>query len=167
MRHPKKDRVLRVQSGGGFIVLDDGNGSTIDKRIYPGDELVIKAGTAYRLATTSDEALEMSVVQDSKYAANLELLDASAATADVAPELLVSVERSGLRSENIQPRRGSKARQQQLSRGAMRIPTGQIISAEGVPLVPERPTGGGVAKAVAAMNARPSLGRGFDEEGAG
>lgn len=155
--HPKKDRVVRVLAGGGYVILDDGSGDPVDKRIHPGDEVILKAGVSYRFATTSGESLEMHVSQGSKYAARLEILEEASSTAEVTPGLLNPAERAVSAVPGVSLRRGSKAKQQQLSNSGNRAvkPAGQvdIAAAAGT-------------SATEVMNVRPSMGR-FSEEGAG
>lgn len=156
-RHPKKDRVVRILAGGGYVILDDGTSDPEDKRIHPGDEVILRAGVSYRFATTSGESLEMHVSQGSKYDARLEILEEASATVEVTPGLLNPAERAASAPPGMSLRRGSKAKQQQLSNSGNRSvkPAGQIdISAAAG------------TSATAEMNVRPSMGR-FSDEGAG
>ncbi len=162
LKHPKKDRVVRVLSGGGFVILDDGKNDPIDKRIQPGDEIILKAGVAYRFATTSDQPLELHVAQESKYTARMEVLEESGATKDVTPEMLLPAERVEYTPPGTPLRKGSKARQQQAVANSKRTPSGQVINHESAGIKQSD----GAATATVANNLRPSHGR-FDDAGAG
>lgn len=159
IKHPKKDRVVRVLTGGGFVVLDDGKNPSVDKKIHPGDEVVLKAGTSYRFATTADQGLELNVTQAAKYEARMEVLEESGATTEVSDEQLVEAERSLQSTQNH--RKGSKAKQQQARKNSKRVASGQVFAVDQETTKVDH---GSAAAAI--MNARPSMGR-FDEDGAG
>jgi len=164
VRHPTKDRVIRVVSGDGFVILDDGINARIDKRIQAGDELILKAGVAYRFTTTSNQNLELYVSQEAKYFSRLKMVEESTATTEVTVDMLQENQRNVI----DQPaRRGSKARQQQARKNSKRMPTGQVFDTSAMPVGPaEAQQTEGVATASSVMNARPSHGR-FDDSSAG
>ncbi len=167
IKHPKKDRVVRIIAGNGFVSMDDGADVVIsDKKIQPGDEIVFKAGVAHRLATTSDQSLEFYVIQDIKYGPRLEVLKKSNTIVEMTDGILHPNTRTEASAQK--PRRGSKAKQQQTVQNSKRVLSGQIINAEGVAVNPEkaRKQSDDVATATEGFNVRPSGGR-FDEAGAG
>ena len=162
--HHKKDRIVRILAGIGFVVLSVGSDDPVTRKVYAGDELVFKAGTTHRLVTTSDQGLELHVSQEAKYDHRMEVVAKSDATKEVSEGMLQpSVRDETVRG--IQPRRGSKARMQQAIKSGGRVPSGQVFDSSGQPVAP-REAADGIATAVSGLNARPSMGR-FDEAGAG
>jgi mannose-6-phosphate isomerase-like protein (cupin superfamily) len=107
--HPGKDRVVRGLSGQGFLSVTK-DGVSAQRAINPGDEVVLPAGSTYRISTTgTKEVLEVLIIQDSKYTARLQTVAAGEAVT-VSDEVLAQREPTMLQ----QVRRGSKAREQQL-----------------------------------------------------
>lgn len=160
-RHPKKDKVVRVLAGSGFVTLQQKDGTALDKRIYPGEEIVLKGGIAYRFCTTSNASLEIFSAQEGKYEARLEVLEPATAKVDVSSDLLKGIseeERKDIFS--VQPtRRGSRAAEQQASMAGQRSVPSQVQKHDTEP--------DSVTKVVeGVVNVRPSHGK-FSEEGAG
>jgi hypothetical protein len=158
LRHPTKDRTLRVLSGSIFVISSsddteqDGKGFASQQQLSPGDEAALERGTTYRIATSTYPA-EMYVSQQAKYELSLE----------VVKEVMdpVHVPESLLEQRSTQPvvtRRGSKARQQSVAYSKRVSP--QVMNAVSSAPAPES------AGTPDVINVKPSGGR-FDEAGAG
>lgn len=151
-QHPKKTKTVRITGGSGVVVIDS-DSEIEEKPLQPGDEIVLKAGTAYRFSTTSGNNLEMFVSQDSKYSARLETLESPTAPRVTPDSVLQPAERT---TAPVITRRGSKAKLQQLEASGQRIESSQVVL----------PTAVNTAVVAETMNAKPSMGN-FTSEGAG
>lgn len=157
--HPKKDRVVRVLDGSGYVIIHK-SGEIVDKRLHPGDEVILPAGIVYRFATADSESLALQVSQDSKYESRIQIVEKSDNTLVVSKDDLKPNER--LVDNKIKSRQGSKAKQQQQHLSKERGRLTRVDLTEGV-----ADTGVDNAGSLShVMNIRPSFGR-FDEEGAG
>ena len=116
VKHEKKDRTIRVLTGVLYVMLEDAEGKQSQKRAIAGDEVILERGTAYRLATSS-ENVEMIICQQAKYDATLETLNESTLNGREVPQgLLESTESPAFSGQQQQPtrrRRGSRAKEQQ------------------------------------------------------
>ena len=87
--HEKKSRVLRVVGGVGHVQTFVEDGTTTVRPVTIGDEVVLEAGTTYRIAS-SPAKLEFYVIQDAKYESSLQELE-PASVATVTAEDLQSI----------------------------------------------------------------------------
>lgn len=153
VRHEKKNRVIRVMGGSGFVLLQKDDGTFESKRLSGGMELELPPGTTYRVATTANAYLEFYVTQEAKYEARL--VTVAKETIDVViPEELLT---SSTSDDAIRPRRrtGSKAMQQQQTRSAeVGKASPQVAAAPFGPTTKKQST----AAAVTGVNARPTGG---------
>jgi len=155
LRHAKKNRVLRVVSGVGFVISET-EGEQKEIKIKPGDEFVCEAGSAYRVCTTNKDPLSLFVVQDSKYLARLEVLEESTLTDASSIDEFVSNMRTQSFQDTTTARKGSKAKEQLVAfRKGSPVATTETAKAKD-----------SVATVVQSHNVRPSMGN-FDAEGAG
>jgi len=160
LRHPTKDRVARVHSGAGFVIIYSEESVVIEKQLFPGDEIVLKSGTAYRFATTSNQPLSLYISQESKYSARLEVVQETDTRVKVPDSMLVEPSRVS----RVSPRRStSKAREQQAELAKHRITSGQVIQPQ---VQNSNDDSNKPAPVSEIMNARPSMGR-FSEASAG
>jgi len=156
MCHAKKDRVVRVLSGAGFVVLASDTGAPhTEKSVHPGDEIVLRANTNYGFSTASSQALELAIAQEPGYEKQLKIIQKSAAVREISDAQLIPAVRD-LTTLGMSHRRGSKAKEQLQSTHSARMQSGQVM-----PDAPLNP-----AAVLPMNNAKPSMGR-FAEEGAG
>jgi mannose-6-phosphate isomerase-like protein (cupin superfamily) len=161
--HEKKDRALWIYAGQGFLetVVGEEQNLTTTRRLVPGDHVTLKKGTIYRISTTAKQQLGFVVTQSPKYESRLTTLEEPSATQEPTPaDLAEPSEYERTRGvPGVNPRRGSKAAQQQQQVQGKRKKSLQIES-----FVPNEPARAGAG--VSGINIRPSGGR-FDESGAG
>lgn len=159
-KHEKKDKTIRILSGDLFVLTKDDNGEH-QQRAIAGDEVVLKRGIEYRLAT-SKETVEFFVCQSAKYNAALEIVsDSTLVSRDVSPALLETPTMQE-RITRTRPqdggtkRRGSKAKKQLMAQRSGRK-LAQVI---------DEPIPGRVGAVSAGVSPRPTGGK-FSDEGAG
>jgi len=163
LSHDDKERAFWVLEGQGFLSIQTGK-LIADRRLIPGDHVVLEKGSVYKIATTAREQLDLIVTQDAGYEDDVSVLAESEAVKAPSEEQLQ--EPSQFERETgivARPRRGSKAREQLQEKFAGRVsPQIEIMNPEEHNSVkpPES------AATVAGVNAQPSHGV-FDDEGAG
>jgi len=123
--HPKKDKVIRILSGVGQIIIGDNM-----LPLVVGDDLKIPAGTKYRITSESD--VYLMVIQASKYDAHVETDDSTMVTVDMENRIQDIPQPKESLSFNREP---SKAVEQQLALAASRS---QRLG-EGAPTGPTAP----------------------------
>lgn len=161
LRHPKKDRVIRVASGSAYVVHDNEQ-----HRLIAGDELALERGTSYRIATSGEQA-DLFVCQQAKYEVSLEVVeDVGVGVGSNVPEDLLEEPTLDERLGTMRPaeldrsREGSKAKEQLKDLHEDRRALKKAAKDVSEDMFPE------FAPAVTGINARPTGGR-FGEEGAG
>jgi mannose-6-phosphate isomerase-like protein (cupin superfamily) len=157
-------RHLWVLAGQGFLEIQRPEESSLTKRLIPGDHVSIPRGSSFRVATTSQQTLEMIVTQQAKYEAKLEVLEEletarETPAADLAEPSLHDRMTSVI---NVTPRRGSKAAQQQVATRKERGREGGGHPPLGAP----QSGGGDLMGFVQGKNPRPTGGK-LSAEGAG
>jgi mannose-6-phosphate isomerase-like protein (cupin superfamily) len=165
LHHDKKERVLYILGGQGYLYLTQGK-LTEERRLIPGDQVILHKGCVYKLATTSNQNLELLVSEDAKYTSRVKVIEESDAlrkpTESDLKEPTQFERESGL--PGIRPRRGSKAVvQQKIKQGgrvSKQIELQQQVVQEKTTAPPER------AGTPTSVNAQPSGGK-FDDAGAG
>lgn len=88
--HDKKTRVLRVIGGVGHLEIFSESGEVTVKPMTFGDELVVEAGTTYRIKS-SPAKLEFFVTQEAKYESSLKELAPAELVANVPVEELQGI----------------------------------------------------------------------------
>jgi quercetin dioxygenase-like cupin family protein len=156
-KHATKTRVCRVLNGRVFAIFASEVEGVEDttKVFQPGDEIVCAAGKPYWLSALSEE-VRLSVVQDSKYEARLEVVAPSTSTVEVTEEMLAPLEKEEQENGFVAPprdRRPSKAAQQiAIQRGQATDLSTRVVEAP--------------RSAYQGINAKPTMGR-FSDEDAG
>ncbi len=168
-RHEKKDKVVWVLAGQGFLELQREGETSATKRLVPGDHVAIPRGSSFRITTTSKQTLEMLVTQQAKYEAKLEVVEELETICEVTAQDLAepSLDERMRSVVDFRPRRGSKAAKQQVADRAARGREGGGRP----PVDPRSPTGFQDVNPETmgfqqGKNARPTGGK-FDDAGAG
>jgi mannose-6-phosphate isomerase-like protein (cupin superfamily) len=120
--HDKKDRVVRVLAGAGFLVCNDDT-----KRLQQGDEVILPANSTYRFSATSNTELDLHIAQESKYTFALRVVEEAGSKVEPTSEQLLSDSNSS-GDVILHTRTGSKAKQQ-LSRQRDQARPGEKASA--------------------------------------
>ena len=163
--HAKKDRTIRIITGTLFVLSQKGDAPNVQQLAHPGDELVFERGTTYRLATSKEDC-EFFVCQSAKYAATLEVVDATSLTSKEVDDFLLQEPTQTQRISQAKPRdgqtrrKGSKAKEQLMAAKAGRN------SAQIAELPPSAPIPGRAGAIESGVSPSPSRGR-FSDEGAG
>ncbi len=115
--HAKKTRTYRILGGQGFAILEK-DGVQKSVVLVPGHELVVEAGIAQQLITTSTNELEFFVTQSAKYESTLKVLEKSTTTARTDESKLQSIShdqavRSSI-STQVRVRKSKAVEQQRL-----------------------------------------------------
>lgn len=154
LKHEKKDRTVRVLSGLLAVITDK------PSALSRGQELALERGTEYRLAAPKGD-VEFLVCQSTNYAATLEVVDSSEAS---ATEMNVDQLQGYRSAPEFAPtrRRGSKAKEQLAVQATERRTPGQLQQLGKSP----RKGPASAAAAVEGTSPRPSMGR-FDDSTAG
>lgn len=140
--HEKKTRMYIVIAGEGLITSRSGGEAegTVEglenKPLTAGSFFVCTPGTKYQLCSTAESSLQVLVIQDSKYAANL-TETAPAIISELGAQLDIIRQAAVSRPESR--RNKSKAIQQQLEIAASRGKLGVSVTPSGLPpgFVPE------------------------------
>jgi len=155
--HDKKTKVINVLSGSGFVIFVENpteakeNWKGTEHRLIPGDTVELGAGRAYSIATTANNTLLFSVVEDSKYDARVVVIEESDTRSVSNFDSMFSLDRDEV-IEQYKPivRQGSKAKEQLLAIAKKRKRNTVRVSAEELPNVEPL------------LNVKPTLGQGFD-----
>ena len=151
LTHPKKDRVMRVLAGFGILCVPN----EPDRRLHAGDEVILVAGSTYRLSTVSGANLEVHVTQDSGYDKRLiELEPASALVTPTDAQLRDSTDK--VEGDYTLPPRRKDSRAKEL-RLALHSPE-SLVAAGGLPPGADAPPG-----AVDTIYAMPQTVFNYDE----
>ena len=158
VRHPAKEKVIRVISGAGYAILfkedEKGKTTTEEIKLNAGDEVVLEPDVAYRLSATSTP-LEFFGIQAHKYNKRLHVVEPPVVSTEVTVDAFLWNKRDDLEPVAQRRMNSSKAVDQQRNEAKSK---GRNVSTAYIPS-----TGGEQA----GLNPKPGGGRQFDEAGAG
>ncbi len=158
VRHPAKEKVIRVISGVGYAILnkEDKEGKPVveEIKLNAGDEVVLEPGVAYRI-TATNVPLEFFGIQAEKYDKRLHVVEPPVISTEVTLDAFLWNKREEEQPPAQRRMNRSKAQYQQSKEAKSK---GRNVSA------PHIPSTGGEASG---LNPQPGGGRQFDEAGAG